>query len=100
MLNFPIKFHWQLFIISISLISIFLSITFRATAISSPNIPLLIAILLGGIPSLLQIIMKLIKGDLGADSLAAIAIITAVMLNQYLAAVIIILMVASGQALE
>ena len=100
MLNFPIKFHWQLFIISISLISIFLSIAFRATAISSPNIPLLIAILLGGIPSLLQIIMKLIKGDLGADSLAAIAIITAVMLNQYLAAVIIILMVASGQALE
>lgn len=100
MLNFPIKFHWQLFIISISLISIFLSIAFRATAISSPNIPLLIAILLGGIPSLLQIIVKLMKGDLGADSLAAIAIITAVMLHQYLAAVIIILMVASGQALE
>lgn len=99
-LNFPIKFHWQLFIIIISLISIFLSIVFQAIASLSPNIPLLIAIILGGIPSLFQIIIKLAKGDLGADSLAAIAIVTAVILNQYLAAVIIILMVASGQALE
>ncbi len=98
--NFPIKFYWQLFIISISLIAIFLSVVFQTTTTLSPNMPLLVAILLGGIPSLLQIIVKLAKGDLGADSLAAIAIITAVILNQYLAAVIIILMVASGQALE
>ncbi len=66
----------------------------------SSHIPLLIAIVLGGVPSLIQIIVKLTKGDWGADSLAAIAIVTAVILNQYLAAVIIILMVASGQALE
>ena len=98
--NFPIKFYWQLFIISTSLIAIFLSVVFQATTTLSPNMPLLVAILLGGIPSLLQIIVKLAKGDLGADSLAAIAIITAVILNQYLAAVIIILMVATGQALE
>lgn len=98
--NFATKFHWQLFIISISFIAIFLSIIFRITATLSPNLPLLFAIIIGGIPSLLQILLKLFKGDLGADSLAAIALITAVILNEYLAAVIIILMLASGQALE
>lgn len=56
--------------------------------------------MLGGIPSIFQIIAKLVKGDLGADSLAAIAIVTAVVLHQYLAAALIILMIASGQALE
>lgn len=96
----PIKFHWQLFIIGISLISIFLSILFRATMTLSPNIPLLIAIIVGGIPSFLQILLKLLKGNLGADSLAAIALVTAIILNEYLAAVIIILMLSSGQALE
>lgn len=98
--NFPTKFHWQIFIISISLIAIFLSILFRATATLSPNAPLLFVIILGGIPSFLQIVLKLLKGDLGADSLAAIALVTAVILNEYLATVIIILMLASGQALE
>jgi heavy metal translocating P-type ATPase len=47
-----------------------------------------------------MIILKLAKGDMGADSLAAIALITAVILHQYLAAVLIILMISSGQALE
>lgn len=98
--SLPNRFHWHLFIIYISIIAIALSITLQLTTSLSPNLPLIIAIALGGIPALLQIILKLIKGDLGADSLAAIAIVTAVVLNQYLAAVIIILMVASGQALE
>lgn len=98
--HFPTKFHWQIFIISIALIAIFLSILFRATAILSSNTPLLFVIILGGIPSFFQIVLKLLKGDLGADSLAAIALVTAVILNEYLAAVIIILMLATGQALE
>lgn len=98
--NFPGKFHWDLIIVSISSIAIFLSLLFRIIHISTPNLPLLIAIILGGIPSIFHILLKLIKGDLGADSLAAIALITAFILNQYLAAVIIILMISSGQALE
>lgn len=98
--NFPTQFHRQLFIVSISLIAIFLSVLFRATTTLPPNVPLLFVIILGGVPAFLQIVFKLIKGDLGADSLAAIALVTAVILNEYLAAVIIILMLASGQALE
>ncbi|WP_370569486.1 heavy metal translocating P-type ATPase [Legionella sp. MW5194] len=44
--------------------------------------------------------MKLLKGNWGADSLAAIALITGITLQQYLAASFIILMLASGQTLE
>lgn len=98
--SFPAKFRWGLIIICISLLAIVLSIIFQITSIASPTTPLLIAIIMGGIPSVLQILLKIIKGDLGADSLAAIALITAFILNQYLAAVIIILMISSGQALE
>lgn len=96
----PLKFRWQLILVAISLIAIMLSLVFQITSIISPNIPLLIAIIIGGIPCVIQIILKLLNRDLGADSLAAIALITAVILHQYLAAVIIILMIASGQALE
>ncbi len=95
-----LKSRWQLIIIVISLAAIALSIIFYITSISSPDFPLLIAIILGGIPSFFHIIFKLLKGDLGADSLAALALITAVILHQYLAAVLIILMLASGQTLE
>lgn len=94
------KKSWQIIIAGISLAAIILSILFKITAIASPDLPLWVAIVVGGVPSLLQILFKLIKGDLGADLLAAIAIITGVILNQYLAAVIIILMLTSGQALE
>lgn len=98
--DFRISFQWQLIIVIISLTGIFISIFFHATTSLSPNIPLLLVIIIGGIPCFLQITLKLLKGNLGADSLAAIALVTAVILNEYLAAVIIILMLASGQALE
>jgi heavy metal translocating P-type ATPase len=64
------------------------------------NLPLLFAILGGGLPLLCQILTKVSKGDFGADLLAVIAIITAVALDHYLAATLIIVMLASGQALE
>ncbi len=62
--------------------------------------PLWLVIAVGGAPLLWQILRKALKGDLGADILAAIALITAVFVGEYLAAVLIILMLAGGQALE
>lgn len=64
------------------------------------DIPLLIIITIGSVPLLWDIIKKLLKFDLGADILAALALVTAVVLGEYLAAVLIILMLAGGQALE
>lgn len=94
------KHLWQLLVVAISLCSIILFMLFSLTRIASPNLPLFIAIIICGIPAIVHIVLKLFRRDLGADLLAAIAIITAIILNQYLAAVILILMLASGQALE
>ncbi len=63
-------------------------------------IPLIAMIIIGGIPLFLQILFKLLKGNWGADSLAAIALVTAFILHEYLAGTIIVLMLAGGQALE
>lgn len=64
------------------------------------DIPLWTVIFLGGTPLVLQILFKLFKGDWGADSLAAIAIMTSVVLHEYLAGSLLVLMLAGGQALE
>ncbi len=64
------------------------------------NIPLQIITIIGSIPMLWEIIRKIIKLDLGADILAAIALVTAAIVEEYLAATLIIIMLAGGQALE
>lgn len=64
------------------------------------NIPLLVVITAGGLPLIIQIIAKMLKGNFGVDLLAAVAMITAAWLGEYLAGVLVILMLAGGQALE
>lgn len=98
--NLFTKLYWQLSIIALSILAIVSFVGMSLFNLSYAQWPLIIAVAICGIPSLLQIIRKLLQGDLGADLLAGLAIITAVILQQYLAAVIVILMVASGQALE
>lgn len=68
--------------------------------LSIPDVPLLVAIVICGVPLIFQIGLKLFKGDLGADLLAALAIITATYLGEYLAASLVLLMLASGQIFE
>lgn len=97
--SFPFKMRIQLTIVIVALIAIFLSILFKATAMPA-NLPLIVAAIIGGIPSLSFILAKLLRGDFGADALAGIAFVTAIILQQYLASVILILMMSSGQALE
>lgn len=72
----------------------------EAFSLGNADLPLLFIIIIGGIPLFFQILSKLIKGNLGADSLAAIALVTSVILHEYLAGTLIILMLASGQTLE
>ena len=95
-----LKSKWQLHIALLALILIGLYLVMLFFQIPMPNIPLLFIIVIGGTPLVLQILFKLFKGNLGADSLAAIALVTGVILEQYLAATLIILMLASGQTLE
>lgn len=66
----------------------------------SSDIPLLVLIAVGGVPLLIQIMLKLFKNGIGADFLGAIELVAGTVLEQYLAAVLIVLMLAGGQALE
>ncbi len=89
------RVRWQLMLVACALIAIIIHFLLHRM-----TIPLLAVIVVGGVPLILQIAAKLCKGNWGADLLAAIALITAVWVGQYLAAVLIILMLAGGQALE
>lgn len=98
------RWHWVL--TGASLLAIALHFALRWAGAESVNviaiadIPLCIVIALGGIPITFQIIRKLLQGDFGADILALLALIASAWLGEYLAAVLIILMMAGGQALE
>ncbi len=94
------KSQWQSYIAFFSLIAISVHLFMRFMDVSSALLPLYLLIIIGGVPLFLQIAYKLFHGNLGADLLAAIALVTSIILEEYLAASLIILMLASGQALE
>jgi heavy metal translocating P-type ATPase len=60
----------------------------------------LIAVLIIGIPLLIDLVRKLAAFDVGADALAGLSIVTSAVLGEYLAGAIIVLMLAGGTALE
>jgi len=64
------------------------------------RIPLVFTLVIGGLPLLYDLLQKLLKREFGSDLLGGISIITAVLLGEYLAGSIIVLMLAGGQALE
>lgn len=63
-------------------------------------VPLIAIVVIGGLPLVWKIIKDLIARSPGADLLAAIAIVTAVLLDEWLVAAIIVLMLSGGEALE
>ncbi|QEL19874.1 heavy metal translocating P-type ATPase [Limnoglobus roseus] len=67
---------------------------------STYQIPLWVALVLGGGPFLYDLLRKLLKGEFGSDLLGGISVVTAVLLGEYLAGAIIVLMLSGGEALE
>lgn len=63
-------------------------------------IPLYVIVVAGGLPLVWSIARDLIARTPGADLLAALAIVTAVLLDEWLVAAIIVLMLSGGEALE
>lgn len=95
-----LKSRWQFYIATLSILGILLYLAMVAWSLPYQDFPLLFVMVVAGIPLFLQIIIKFFRGNWGADLLAALALVTAAILHQYLAAVLIILMLASGQTLE
>jgi heavy metal translocating P-type ATPase len=68
--------------------------------VDTQHLPLLITLVIGGLPMLYDLLRKLLKREFGSDLLGGVSIITSVVLGEYLAGSIIVLMLAGGEALE
>lgn len=64
------------------------------------NWPLWITLVLGGIPLVGDLLAKVFRLQFGADLLGGISIIVSILLGEYLAGAIIVLMLSGGEALE
>ncbi|MCB1097578.1 MAG: heavy metal translocating P-type ATPase [Verrucomicrobiae bacterium] len=64
------------------------------------NIPLWIAYVLGGVPLVWGLLGNLARREFGSDLLAGMSIVTSVLLGEYLAGTLVILMLSGGEALE
>lgn len=62
--------------------------------------PLLTVIALGGAPLAVTMLRGIVAGEIGSDLLAGISIVTSVVLGEYLAGSVIVLMLSGGAALE
>ncbi len=64
------------------------------------NLPLFVVLALGGVPLVWELLQKLLKREFGSDLLAGISIVTSVLLSEYLAGALVVLMLSGGEALE
>jgi heavy metal translocating P-type ATPase len=64
------------------------------------DLPLFIVLIGGGIPLVLSLALKLVRRQFGSDLLAGISIVAAVLLQEYLAGALVVLMLSGGEALE
>ncbi|MEZ6151761.1 MAG: heavy metal translocating P-type ATPase [Pirellulaceae bacterium] len=64
------------------------------------NIPLQTALIVGGVPLVWGLLQKLFRQQFGSDLLAGISIVTSVILGEYLAGTLVVLMLSGGEALE
>jgi heavy metal translocating P-type ATPase len=62
--------------------------------------PLIMVLILGGIPLVVDLARKLLAGEFGSDLLAGISVVTAVLLGEYLVGCVIVLMLSGGGTLE
>src|SRR4051794_33938832 len=89
-------------IAALSVLAISAHLVLRFAFRSCPEVyqlPLLATLVLGGIPFLFELFLKLLRREFGSDLLGGISIITSVLLGEYLAGSIIVLMLAGGESL-
>jgi heavy metal translocating P-type ATPase len=64
------------------------------------DLPLIAALVFGGTPLVIDLAVKALRREFGSDLLAGISIVTAVLLGEYLAGALVVLMLSGGEALE
>ncbi|BBO34315.1 heavy metal translocating P-type ATPase [Lacipirellula parvula] len=71
-----------------------------STSIFIIELPLWSVLLLGGVPLVFELSAKVLRAEFGSDLLAGISIVTAIILGEYLAGALVVLMLSGGEALE
>ncbi len=67
---------------------------------TASNIPLGCVFVFGGIPLVWELLLKMTRREFGSDLLAGISIVVSVLLDEYLAGCLVVLMLSGGEALE
>ncbi len=97
----------EVLIASIAILGIGLHLTLRfgigntgtVLGVFAYDVPLLLA-LVSGIPLLVGLIANVLRFEFSSDLLAGISIVTSIVLGEYLAGTLVVLMLSGGQALE
>ena len=71
-----------------------LKATNEACGLPLYELPLIAALVLGGVPLVLELLSKLCRMEFGSDLLAGISIVTSVVLGEYLAGSLVVLMLS------
>ncbi len=87
-------------LLAILAIAVHLLLLFSPGFHSFALFPLYVALLLGGVPLVWELLQKMLRREFGSDLLAGISIVTAVLLAEYLAGTLVVLMLSGGAALE
>ena len=103
----PLTYHWLQMLAIGALLGLVLALALMWVAPTRMvyglplwQLPLWGVIGVGGVPLSAQIFRRILRGDWGADVLAALALITAVIMHETYAAALLVLMLAGGQTLE
>lgn len=64
------------------------------------DLPLIAILVFGGFPLVLELLAKLLRHEFGSDLLAGLSIGTSIVLGEYLAGALVVLMLSGGEALE
>jgi heavy metal translocating P-type ATPase len=89
--------------LAVAAIAIHLLLRFLWLPNASPhwwNLPLWITLAVGGSPLVFGLLRKALRREFGSDLLAGISIVTSVILGEYLAGTLVVLMLSGGEALE
>ncbi len=95
--------HKNLFIAALAILAIAVNLILRFGANTTESVynwPLYVALFLGGLPLVYDLTLKLFRREFGSDLLAGISIVTSVILGEYLAGTLVVLMLSGGEALE
>jgi cation transport ATPase len=64
------------------------------------SVPLMAVLFVGGVPLVFNLLRRGLRGEFGSDHLAGVSIIASVLLDEYLAGAIVVLMLSGGNTLE